>query len=144
MQIKKFSKILGDSDFSNFWKKLGIYTKLIFNWQVLYASGYLAFAILAFSIHYFFFCYHLIEFIKSQTVLRNVLKSIYGQGKQLLLIIAFFIVLEYFYSLVIYYFFFDYMPGESCSSVFICLATVYRETFTVSRFLFDFLTLSIF
>jgi len=131
IDIKKFSHVLNDKDFSDKYRKFQIYFKIIFNAEVVYASGYLAFAILALSVHYFFFCYHLIEYIKSQNVLRNVLKAVYNPRKQLLFIFLFFFLLVYFYDLIIFYFFFDIMPGTYCSSAFICLATVYSQTFTV-------------
>jgi hypothetical protein len=135
LEIRKFSHLINENvDCSDTFKKLKICAKLILNGEVLYASGYLAFAILAISYHYFFFCYHLIEFIKSQSVLRNVLKSVYNPRKQLIFIFMFFMVLEYFYSLIVFYFFYDQMPESSCSSMLICLATIYTQTFTVRKF----------
>lgn len=132
LEIEKISNILRIGGWSNLWKKIQKYFKLIFNMEVLYAVGYMGFAILALSIHYFFFCYHLIEFIKTQTVLKNVLRSVYNPRKQLIFIFVFFLVLEYFYSLLIFYFFYDIMPLNSCISVFSCLATVYTNTFSVN------------
>lgn len=131
LEIGKIKNILTIDGCGNFWKKVHIFTKLFFNVEVLYTLGYMGFAVLGLTTHYFFFCYHLIEFIRTQTVLKNVLKAVYNPRKQLLFIFAFFLLLEYFYSLIIYYFFFDIMPSHSCDSVFICLATVYTNTFTV-------------
>jgi hypothetical protein len=131
LEIGKISNILQMDGFKNFLNKFYINLKLLLNVEVLYAIGYMGFAILALSVHYFFYAYHLIEFIRSQTVLKNVLKSVYNPRWQLLFIFAFFILLEYLYSLVIYFFFHEMMPDNSCDSVFICLATVYTNTFTV-------------
>jgi hypothetical protein len=131
VEIKKLNDILTIDGCESFWKKISIFFKLMKNAEVLYTFFYLGFAILAMSVHYFFFSYHLIEFLKNQPVLVNVLKSVINPRKQLILIFLFFLILEYFYTLVIYYFFYDVMPQYSCESVIVCLATVYTQTFTV-------------
>ena len=140
-EIRKISNILTIDGWSNFLKKVQILIKLLTDSEVLYALFYIGFAILALSSHYFYFSFHLIEFIKTQPVLRQVLRSVYNPRVQLIFIFAFFMVLEYFYTLIIFYVFHDIMPDDSCDSVFSCLATVYSETFTVSQFILIFLVI---
>ena len=118
-QIKRASVI---------WKKFKVILSLLTNIEVLYEVGYLGFAILAFGLHYFFFAYHLIDFIRTQQILINVLKSIYNSRIQLVFTLAFYLLLIYFYSLIFYYFYYDDMPPYSCDSVFQCLATVFANT----------------
>jgi inositol 1,4,5-triphosphate receptor type 1 len=118
-----------------FFRKILSGLQMLSNIEVIYAIGYMGFAVLGLALHYFFFSYHLIMFIRTQPVLKNVLKAVYNPRQQLGFIFAFFILLEYFYSLIIYYFFYDIMPKNSCDSVFICLATIYQSTFMVSMFI---------
>jgi hypothetical protein len=131
LEVARFPKILSEKWHQVLWKNVKIILKILSTLEVIYSIGYIGFTILALTIHNFFFSYHLIEFIKSQSVLRNVLKSIYNPRKQLIFVFAFFIVLIYFYVLVIFYFFYEQMPEYSCDSILSCLATIYRETFTV-------------
>ena len=131
LDLRKFKKILIIEKYKIYFRNILIILQLMFNIEIIYAIGYMGFAILGLANNYFFFSYHLIMFIRTQNVLKNVLKAVYIPRQQLLFIFAFFILLEYFYSLVIYYFFYDIMPENSCDSVIICLATIYTNTFTV-------------
>lgn len=132
LDLRRFRSILKLDKIKVFFTKVMIIIQLMFNIEVLYAIGYMGFAILGLSLHNFFFSYHLIMFIRTQPILKNVLKAVYNPRKQLIFIFAFFILLEYFYALLVYYFFYDQMPDNSCESVFICLATIYTNTFTVN------------
>lgn len=109
-------------------QKTKIIFKLLSKIEILYEVGYIGFALAAFGVHYFFFAYHLIEFIRSQPALKNVLMSIYKCRIPLFFTFIFFIVLIYFYSLIFYYFFFQDFPPFTCDSVFICMATVFQNT----------------
>jgi len=131
LEVARFPKILSEKWYQMLWKNVKIIIKILSSMEVIYSIGYIGFTILALTIHSFFFAYHLIEFIKSQSVLRNVLKSIYNPRKQLMFVFAFFLVLIYFYVLIIFYFFYQVMPEYSCDSILSCVATIYRETFTV-------------
>lgn len=131
MEIKRIYQILEQHYFQEIIKKIGISLQLLLNLEIIYYLGYFIFAILALKIHNFFFAYHLIEFIRSQEVLRNVLKAIYNPKTQLLFIFIFFMILQYFYALLVYYWFYDDMPDNSCESVFICMISIYTNTFTV-------------
>ena len=130
LEIRRIDKILTINGFKDFLKKMQIYFQLIFDSDVLYALAFIAFSLLGLFVHNFFFAFHLIEFIKTQPILRNVLKAVYEPLSQLVFIFIFFIILVYFYSLIIFYFFYDIMPENSCSSVVICLAAIYSNTFT--------------
>ena len=137
LEIRKISHILKINGWSNAIKNIQIFFKLFTDGDVLYALCYMTFSILALSVHYFFFSFHLIDFIKTQPILLQVLRSVYYPRKQLIFIFIFFLVLEYFYSLLIFYFFYDIMPIYSCDSVFSCFATVYTQTFTVKFFIIN-------
>ena len=130
LEIRRIDKILTINGFKDFLKKMQIYFQLIFDSDVLYALAFIAFSLLGLFVHNFFFAFHLIVFIKTQPILRNVLKAVYEPLSQLVFIFIFFIILVYFYSLIIFYFFYDIMPENSCSSVVICLAAIYSNTFT--------------
>lgn len=131
LEIGRINTVLKTNGWKDFLNTVYIYTKLLLDIDVIYAISYMLFAILGATLHNFFFAYHLTIFIINQRVLVNVLKAIYNPGWQLFFIFIFFLILEYFYSLIVYYFFYPQMPDNSCASVFICLATIYNNTFTV-------------
>lgn len=114
--------------YKDFKEKARIIFILLSKIEIVYEVGYIFFALLAFGIHYFFFAYHLIEFIRSQPVLTNVLMSVYKSRVQLFFTFVFFMVLIYFYSLIFYYFFYYDFPPYTCDSVFMCMATVFQNT----------------
>ena len=130
LEIRRIDKILKFNGISNLFKKLGIYLNLLINPTVLYALSYIIFSILAMSYHYFFFSFHLVEFIISQPILKNVLRSVYEPLEQLVYIFIFFFILVYFYSLIIFYYFQKDMPEYSCQSVIDCFASIYSNTFS--------------
>lgn len=130
LETRRFEKIFTISGGKKFTQKLKIYFLLIINGDVIYALLYMGFAIVGLAYHYFFFAFHLLEFIKSQPILRNVLKAVTEPLSQLVFIFIFFIILIYFYSLIIFFFFHDIMPPASCSTVVVCLASIYSNTFT--------------
>jgi len=127
----RFPKVLSEQRHLLLWKKIKIIAEILSSLEVIYSIGYIGFTILALAIHKFFFAYHLIEFIKSQSVLQSVLKSVYNPCKQIFFIFSFFLMLIYFYVLIVYYFFYDIMPPFSCDSTLSCLATLYAQTFIV-------------
>lgn len=130
LEIRRIDKILTINGLKDFLKKMQIYFRLIIDSDVLYALTFIIFSLLGLIVHKFFFAFHLIEFIKTQPILRNVLKAVYEPLQQLTYIFIFFIILAYFYSLLIFYSFYDIMPPYSCSSVVICLSAIYSNTFT--------------
>ena len=75
LEIRRIDKILTINGFKDFLKKMQIYFQLIFDSDVLYALAFIAFSLLGLFVHNFFFAFHLIEFIKTQPILRNVLQS---------------------------------------------------------------------
>jgi hypothetical protein len=90
LEIRRIDKILKFNGISNLFKKLGIYLNFLINPTVLYVLSYIGFSILAMSYHYFFFSFHLVEFMISQPILKNVLLSIYEPLEQLVYIFIFF------------------------------------------------------
>ena len=130
LEIRRIDKILTLNGIKNLFKKLGIYLRLIIDPNVLYALAYILFSLLGLFVHDFFFAFHLMEFIKSQPILRSVLKAVYEPLNQLTYIFIFFLILVYFYALIVYYFFYDIMPENSCESIVYCLAYIYSNTFT--------------
>ena len=129
-EIHRVYRFLKASGYSLFFNKLLIYIKLIFNFQVLYRFCYMVFAILGLFVHHFFFAFHLIEFIKSQPILKIVFLAFYEQLAQLIYTYIFFFILIYFYSLLIYYRYYDLMPEFTCNSPLICMMFIYSNTFT--------------
>ena len=129
-EIHRVYRFLKTSGYSLFFNKLLIYIKLIFNFQVLYRFCYMVFAILGLFVHHFFFAFHLIEFIKSQPILKIVFLAFYEQLAQLIYTYIFFFILIYFYSLLIYYRYYDLMPEFTCNSPLICMMFIYSNTFT--------------
>ena len=129
-EIHRVYRFLKASGYSLFFNKLLIYIKLIFNFQVLYRFCYMVFAILGLFVHHFFFAFHLIEFIKSQPILKIVFLAFYEQLAQLIYTYIFFFILIYFYSLLIYYHYYDLMPEFTCNSPLICMMFIYSNTFT--------------
>ena len=130
LEIRRIDKILTLNGIKNLFKKIGIYLRLIIDPNVLYALAYILFSLLGLFVHDFFFAFHLMEFIKSQPILRSVLKAVYEPLNQLTYIFIFFLILVYFYALIVYYFFYDIMPENSCESIVYCLAYIYSNTFT--------------
>lgn len=108
--------------------------KLLKQLEILYNIGNISFALLAFGIHYFFFAFHLIDFIRSQPLMINVLMSVYKCRMQLLVVLIFLLIATYFYSLVIYYFFYHEIRAHACNSVLACIVVVF--TSMVSNILF--------
>ena len=90
----------------------------------------MVFAILGLFVHHFFFAFHLIEFIKSQPILKMVFLVFYKPLAQLISIYIFFFILIYFYSLLIYYRYYDLMPINTCNSPLICMMYIYSNTFS--------------
>ena len=132
LEIRRIKEILKDSSkLEAALKYLQFFFGVFLNPYALYAFAKLGFAILGIYYHYFFFSFHLIEVITSQTVLVNVLLSIYIPIYQFFFIYMFFIVLMYFFSMFIYAEMYDNMPDGSCDSILICLSTLYTQTFTV-------------
>ena len=113
-------------------QNLKAFKYLLFDFEVMYEIGYITFAILAFLVHYFFFVYHLIDFIRTQQVLINVLKSIYNSRVQLFFTLMFYLILIYFYALIFYYFFYDDMPPYTCDSIFLCIITIFTNTVSLN------------
>ena len=112
------------------YKKIFIYIRLIINIKVIYALLYMTFAILGIAKHFFFFSFHLIEFILSQPILQYVFQAIIDPIVQLAYTFIFFFILIYFYALIIFYFFQEIMPEYSCDSPIICMVFIYSNTFT--------------
>ena len=129
-EIHRVYNFLKANGYSLFFNKLLIYIKLIFNFQVIYRFAYMVFAILGLFIHHFFFAFHLIEFIKSQPILKIVFLAFYEPLAQLVYTYIFFFILIYFYSLLIYYRYYDLMPEYTCNSPLICMMYIYSNTFT--------------
>ena len=129
-EIHRVYNFLKTNGYSRFFNKLFIYIKLIFNFHVLYRFCYMVFAILGLFVHHFFFAFHLIEFIKSQPILRMVFLVFYKPLAQLISIYIFFFILIYFYSLLIYYRYYDLMPINTCNSPLICMMYIYSNTFS--------------
>ncbi len=132
LEIRRIREILKDSSkLEGVLKYFQFSVGVLLNLSVLYAFATLGFAIAGLTNDSFFFSFHLLEVIKSQTILVNVLLSVYYPGHQLFFIYTFFIVLMYFFAIIIYYFMADVMPDGHCESLLICLATLYTHTFTV-------------
>ena len=129
-EIHRVYKFLKASGYSLFFHKFFIYIKLIFNFHVLYRFSYMVFAFLGLFVHHFFFAFHLIEFIKSQPILKIVFLAFYEPLAQLIYTYIFFFILIYFYSLLIYYRYYDLMPQYTCNSPLICMMYIYSNTFT--------------
>jgi len=132
LEIRRITEILKDSSkLEGVLKYFQFFFGVFLNIEVLYAFATMGFALAGLTAHFFYFSFHLLEIITSQTVLLNVLLSVYNPRNQLFFIYFFFIVLMYFFSLIIYFFMYTDMPDGSCDSVLICLATLYTQTFTV-------------
>ena len=129
-EIHRVYNFLKASGYSLFFNKLFIYIKLIFNLRVLYRFCYIVFAILGLFVHHFFFAFHLIEFIKSQPILKIVFLAFYVPLAQFAYTFIFFLILIYFYSLLIFYRYYDLMPEFTCNSPLICMMYIYSNTFT--------------
>ena len=129
-EIHRVYNFLKANGYSLFFNKLFIYIKLIFNFNVIYRFCYMVFAILGLFVHHFFFAFHLIEFIKSQPILRMVFLVFYKPLVQLISIYIFFFILIYFYSLLIFYRYYDLMPINTCNSPLICMMYIYSNTFS--------------
>ena len=129
-EIHRVYNFLKTSGYSLFFHKAFIYIRLIFNFQVIYRFCYMVFAALGLFVHHFFFAFHLIEFIKSQPILKIVFLAFYEPLAQLIYTYIFFFILIYFYSLLIYYRYYDLMPEFTCNSPLICMMYIYSNTFT--------------
>ena len=129
-EIHRVYKFLKSNGYSLFFNKVFIYIKLIFNFHVLYRFCYMVFAILGLFVHHFFFAFHLIEFIKSQPILKIVFLAFYEPLAQLIYTYIFFFILIYMYSLLIYYRYYNLMPQYTCNSPLICMMYIYSNTFT--------------
>ena len=129
-EIHRIYRFLKSSGFSLYCNKIMIFLKLLVNFHVLYSICYMVFAILGLFVHHFFFAFHLIEFIKSQPILKYVFLAFYEPLAEFLYTYIFFFILIYFYSLIIFYRYYNLMPDNSCDSPLICMMYIYSNTFT--------------
>ena len=129
-EIHRVYKFLKSSGCSLYCNKIFIYLKLLTNLYVLYTICYMVFGILGLFVHHFFFAFHLIEFIKSQPILKYVFLAFYEPLAEFLYTYIFFFILIYFYSLIIFYRYYYLMPDNSCDSPLICMMYIYSNTFT--------------
>ena len=130
MEIHRVYNFLKSSGYSLYCHKMMIFLKLFFNLHVLYTICYMVFAILGLFVHHFFFSFHLIEYIKSQPILKYVFLAFYEPLADVVFTYIFFFILIYFYSLLIFYRYYDLMPDYSCDSPLICMLYIYSNTFT--------------
>lgn len=101
--------------------------KLMKQLEILYNIGNITFALLAYGIHYFFFAFHLIDFVRSQPLMINVLMSVYNCRLQLVVVFIFLLITTYFYALIIYYFFYQEIRAHACNSVLSCIVVVFTS-----------------
>ena len=129
-EIHRIYRFLKSSGCSLYCNKIMIFLKLLVNFHVLYRICYMAFGFLGLFVHHFFFAFHLIEFIKSQPILKYVFLAFYEPLAEFVYTYIFFFILIYFYSLIIFYRYYNLMPDNSCDSPLICMMYIYSNTFT--------------
>lgn len=104
---------------------------MLFKSEVIYAIVLFTCTFLALIYHYFFFCFHLFDFIISQKPLLKILKGVLKVFNKLVFIFLLFLATIYFFTLLVFTFFQDSMPSESCSSILICFTNLYQLAFKI-------------
>eukprot|EP00753_Platysulcus_tardus_P010959 PLAT3172.1.p1 GENE.PLAT3172.1~~PLAT3172.1.p1 ORF type:complete len:3198 (-),score=1828.26 PLAT3172.1:113-9706(-) len=112
----ELSRLLGTGGVSSVdWTHAGLFTYIAYllvsllivlrNGTVLYYSFYIVFTFMGNLVHPLFFSYHLLDLVYRFETLRNVLRAITYNGKQLVLTSALAFVIIYFYTILGFLFF---------------------------------------
>ncbi|EGR33363.1 hypothetical protein IMG5_055060 [Ichthyophthirius multifiliis] len=83
--------------------KLQIILEIIKNKQIIYLTLNIILSILGFSVSKIFYCFLLLDIIDRSSVLKNIIKSITINSKQLMLLIILGIILLFIYSTIAFY-----------------------------------------
>lgn len=110
------------------------FLKVLLQVEVLYYLSYGAFAFIATLYHYFFFSFHLTEFVIRYPTLRNILKSAWLPKVQLMLTFLLILLFTYFLSVAAYLSFHDSYDGR-CDTLYLCFFESFDRTFKV-KFIF--------
>ena len=85
--------------------------KYFWNFRTIYYILSLFFIILSLTIHPFFNCVILLEFVNRISVMQNIVRAMYRPSKNILIILLMFILLEYFFSFLAQSFFTYHFPN---------------------------------
>lgn len=97
--------------------------------MLVYYFGYLIFSFFGYSIHPFFYCYHMIDIIIRNSYLKNVLKAIYRPRYELMYTLLLFLCVEYIFAIFAYIFFYNDFPGHECTTLSQCFLIIIDQTF---------------
>ncbi len=93
--------------------------RCFFNFQTLYYIISLCFLILGISVHPFFNCIILLEFVNRIQLMQTILKAMYKPIKNILITLLMFIILEYLFSFFAVSYFNYHFPNKTDTSTFL-------------------------
>ena len=93
--------------------------RCFFNFQTIYYILSLLFLALGISLHPFFSCVILLEFVNRIPLMQTILKAMYKPAKDILINLLMFIILEYFFSLFAVSWYRYHFPNEKDTSTFL-------------------------
>ena len=93
--------------------------RCIFNFKTFYYILSLFFLILSITVHPFFNCIILLEFVNRIEIMQNIVKAMYRPMKNILIILLMFIILEYFFSFFAQSYFTFHFPNITDTSNFL-------------------------
>ena len=94
------------------------------NFEFLYQTLYLLFAILGIFSSYIFFLFHLTDFMRID-LLKSIVSAIWIRKIPLLLTFLLFLLFEYYFTLIGYTLFYEQYPNQRCNNLYEC----FFETF---------------
>ncbi|CAD8133483.1 unnamed protein product [Paramecium octaurelia] len=107
---------------------------LLQDFEILYYSAYILAGIVGLAAHPFFFCVHLMDFLKLDQ-LKTVVQAIWKPKVELGLALMLLIIIEYYFNILAWIVFYNQYPasGESgqeyCNEFWRCLITTFDWTF---------------
>ena len=98
---------------------LPVIYRCFFNFQTLYYILSLFLLALGFSVHPFFNCIILLEFVNRIQLMQTILKAMYKPAKNILITLLMFIILEYLFSFFAVSFFPSHFPNKTDTKNFL-------------------------
>ena len=95
--------------------------RYFFNFKTLYFILSLFCLILSVTVHPFFNCVILLEFVNRIEVMQSIVKAMYRPAKNILIILLMFLLLEYFFSFLAQSFFTYHFPNINDTKNFLKL-----------------------
>jgi len=109
--------------------KIMVVLQMFLKVEVLYAIISFSCTFLALIYHYFFFVFHLLDFIISQKPLLMIIRGILRVWYKLVIIFLLLLTFIYFYTLIVFFYFREIVPENGCNSLVSCYINLTNSTF---------------